>query len=84
MDLREIYGWPLLSQAKFGRAIMPLFASLRARRVKASSIVYVGICIPAALRAEAAQLGLVHLQQSRSGALSNRGDESAQQRSRMT
>ena len=44
-QLGDIYGWPPLTQAKFGRVIMPALKSVGARRVKANVIIYVGICI---------------------------------------
>jgi hypothetical protein len=44
-QLGDIYGWPPLTQAKFGRVIMPARKSVGARRVKANVIIYVGICI---------------------------------------
>src|SRR5262249_11676157 len=41
-QLRDIYHWPAVTQAKFGRVIMPALKSVGARRVKANVIIYVG------------------------------------------
>jgi hypothetical protein len=48
-QLRGVYGWPPVTQAKFGRVIMPALKSVGARRVKANVMIYVGICIPPTL-----------------------------------